>query len=347
MGEAARVLEVLDPTLLDRPITGAPVMPSEEEGPDPRMEAVTTLVAKGSYLDAAKAAESLLRENQRDMRLLGPYLFGGFVAQGMHALPAIFRSITRTLTENWDAFGPEAKKALFADNAVKWLLKMMSKHMEHHARLKDAQWQAWCEPGNHAPLQEALLLAEPVLAALASLPKSGSPEPFRSFLNALRAHAQALPPEVSAEPPAEEKAPDPEPEEEARGARDATPGKQGRPSSAPPDAGPMIPVSPPLAQLIRKLSAFEALVASEDFVKASVVAVDVLGTIERFDPRVYLPMLFSGFFTGLSQHAETIEPLLHGTESLSFRALDQLYRVDLDAFLAASQRQGGRPGDED
>ncbi|RKH56480.1 hypothetical protein D7V93_20220 [Corallococcus llansteffanensis] len=105
-----------------------------------------------------------------------------------------------------------------------------------------------------------------------------------------------------------------------------------------PDAGPTVPMSPALAQLVRKLSAFEALVEREDFVKASVIAVDVLATVERFDPRVYLPMLFSGFFNGLSQHADAIEPLLHGTESLGFRALDQLYRVDLDAFLTAQQR---------
>ncbi|WP_304984928.1 type VI secretion system protein IglI family protein, partial [Corallococcus sp. CA047B] len=120
-----------------------------------------------------------------------------------------------------------------------------------------------------------------------------------------------------------------------------------RPAAPEADAGPSLPMSPALAQLVRKLSAFEALVAREDFVKASVIAVDVLATVERFDPRVYLPMLFSGFFNGLSQHADAIEPLLHGTESLGFRALDQLYRVDLDAFLVAPQRQARNPGYEE
>jgi hypothetical protein len=101
-------------------------------------------------------------------------------------------------------------------------------------------------------------------------------------------------------------------------------------------AGPTVPVSPALAELIRKLAAFDALIQREDFTRASVVAADVLGVVERFDPRVYLPSLFSRFFAGLSRHAEQVEPMLQGTESLSFRAMDQLYRVDLQTFLAQS-----------
>jgi hypothetical protein len=99
-------------------------------------------------------------------------------------------------------------------------------------------------------------------------------------------------------------------------------------------AGPMIPVSPALADLMRKLAAFDTLIERQDFRRASVVAADVLALLERFDPRVYLPLIFSRFFAGLSTHAEQVEPLLHTTDSLGFRALDQLYRVDLDTFLA-------------
>ncbi|MBU8899462.1 hypothetical protein DRW03_28755 [Corallococcus sp. H22C18031201] len=345
MGDAAAVLEVLDITLLDRPITGAPVDLSTEEGADPRLEAITTWVAKGAYLDAARSAEALLRQDLRDVRLVCPYLFGGFVARGMHALPVLFRSLSLTLTENWEAFGPTAKKALFMDNGLRWMFRLMSKLMEHHARLKDAQWQAWTSGDNRPPLQEALGLAEPVMSAFGAMPRSGAMESFRTLLNGLRAHLQALPEPVSVVPPVEED--EEEEEAEAPSASEA----KGATARAEPKApsGPVLPISPPLAQLIRKLSAFEALIASQDFVKASVVAVDVLAVIERFDPRVYLPLLFSGFFTGLSQNADSIEPLLHNTESLAFRALDQLYRVDLDAFLVAQARQGGGGGfgDED
>jgi hypothetical protein len=72
-----------------------------------------------------------------------------------------------------------------------------------------------------------------------------------------------------------------------------------------------------------------------------VIAADVMHLVEHFDPRVYLPLVFSRFFAGLSAHAEQVEPLLQNTETLSFRALDQLYRVDLETFLAQGAGTGG------
>ncbi|GMT99179.1 hypothetical protein KH5H1_32980 [Corallococcus caeni] len=361
MGSPALVVEPVDFTLLDAEFTSAPVPLDESEGPDPRLEAITGLVAKSEYADAARAAAVLLREGVRDVRLVGPYLFGHFFADGMKALPVLFRSLKRTLTENWDFFGPMEKKLVFADTGLRWLLKMMGKHLEHHTRLKDAQWQAWCAPGSREPMEEALALGDPLIAALAILQKPACMDAMRTLLGALRSHAQGvpfLPPPEEPKPAAlaaaaapeeedddeEEEDDDGEEEEEARPAR-AKKAARARAQDAAQDAGPSVPMSPALAQLVRKLSAFEALVEREDYTKASVIAVDVLATVERFDPRVYLPQLFSGFFNGLAQHAEAIEPMLHNTETLSFRAMDQLYRVDLDAFLVAQQRQGqGRGG---
>ncbi len=354
MASPAPALEPVDFALLDTAFTTAPVFIDESEGPDPRMEAITGLVARSEYADAARAAAVLLREGRRDVRLVGPYLFGHFVADGMKALPSVFRSLKRTLTENWDFFGPVEKKLVFADTGLRWLLKMMGKHLEHHARLKDAQWQAWTAPGNREPLEEALALGDPLIAALAILQKSACMDAMRTLLGALRSHAQAVP---YLPPPEEPRpadaglaaAPDDEDDDEAEGedeeeARPTRVKKAARAEAQ--DAGPTVPMSPALAQLVRKLSAFEALLEREDYGKASVIAVDVLATVERFDPRVYLPQLFSGFFNGLAQHAEAIEPMLHNTETLSFRAMDQLYRVDLDAFLVAQQRQSSRGGSE-
>ena len=352
MGDAALALEAVDFSLLDAPFTGTPVPIDETEGPDQRLEAITALVARGAYQDAARAAEALLRQGVRDVRILGPYLFGHFVADGMKALPVLFRSLSRSLTENWDFFGPPGpKKPIFVDTGLRWLLKMMSKTLEHHTRLKDAQWQSWCTPGNREPLEEALRMGDPIIAAFSVLPKNACADAFRTLMGSLRSHGQGVPylppPEEPVSPgaptgPTLAAAPDEEEddEDEDDDEEEVRPKKRkGRAARAEAqDTGPTVPMSPALAQLVRKLSAFEALVQREDFVKASVIAVDVLATVERFDPRVYLPMLFSGFFNGLSQHADAIEPLLHGTESLGFRALDQLYRVDLDAFLTAQQR---------
>jgi hypothetical protein len=347
MAEAALVLGPLDISLLEAPLSGPPPESSEEEGPDPRLEAVAEHVAKGTYREGAHAAAALLREGRRDMRLVAPYLFGAFHEQDLKAMPVIFRSIAAVLTGSWEAFGPPAKRAVFADNGLRWLLKAMSKHMAHHEKLKDERWKRWCEPDNRAPLEEAIALSNPILAALATtLPKNGCAEPFRALVASLQAHVKALPTQprpvesapAAASQPDEEPQEDEEPREEEE-APQPEPVAAARVSPAAKSAAPGLPISPAMALLLQKLAAFDALIEREDFLKAGVVAADVLATVERFDPRVYLPAIFARFYTGLSQHAEIIEPLLHNTDSLTFRSLDQLFRVDLGTFLEQPTKQ--------
>jgi hypothetical protein len=349
MADAAVELGPLDIHLLETPLSGAPPDSSEEEGPDPRLEAVAEHVAKGTYLEGAHAAAALLREGRRDMRLVGAYLFGAFHEEDLKAMPVIFRSIVAVLTGSWESFGPPDKRAVFADNGLRWLLKTMSKHMAHHEKAKDARWARWCEPDNRAPIQEALELSNPILAAIATtLPKNNCAEPFRAVAAWLQAHVKALPAQLTAvgsKPAAAEAEPVDEPMEEEGEEPEEEPRAQpvaARRRPAQKGAEPGLPISPAMALLLQKLAAFDTLLARQDFLKAGVVAADVLTTVERFDPRIYLPAIFSRFFTGLSRNAEVIEPLLHSTDSLAFRSLDQLFRVDLDAFLDQPSGQDGQ-----
>ena len=63
---------------------------------------------------------------------------------------------------------------------------------------------------------------------------------------------------------------------------------------------------------------------------------DVSGTIERFDPRRFLPKMFSSFFRLMSQNAEDIGQLLDKGQSLQWKLLEQHYQVDLRSFVEAS-----------
>lgn len=330
MAESAKSLPPppLQPQLLDKLLDAeAPDLESSDE----RLEKVNGLVSRSAYLDAAREAEALLRQGLYDVRLVGPYLMGLFIEGGLEAMPAVFQGLSRTLLSNWQYFGPSERKDVFADGGLRWMLKVLNKHLEHHERLKDETWQRWCAPTNREPLEQALTLSEEIFSAFGRvMPRNGCEAPFRRLTQWLEGQLQSLPAPASLEEPEPE--PADEPEEASRG-----PSRQAGPvRSAPPSAGPSIPVSPALAQLMLKLAAFDTLVARQDFLRASVVAADVLNVVEHFDPRVYLPALFSRFFAGLSSHAEEVEPLLGSTESLSFRALDQLYRVDLDTFLDQS-----------
>jgi hypothetical protein len=347
MADAAAALTPFEGDLLEEPLQGTP---PEQENPDEedlRLSTVADHVTKGAYEQAARTAEELLRDGIRDVRIVGPYLFGSFVEQGLKAIPRIFHSVILCLTESWEAFGPREKKALLANNGLRWLFKTLSRHLLHHEKLKDEEWKRWREPSNRAPIEEGLSLGDPLLAACArTLPGGDCEQSVRPLLSWLQEHLRAVPAEA---PPMKEAplAAVPEPEEEPEEgpkAREFALEPQPRPvaiRSTVPAPSPGLLISPAMELLLRKLQAFDVLVAQQDFLKAGIVAADVLGTIERFDPRVYLPTIFARFFSGLSSHAETLEPMLHNTESLAFRSLDQLYRVDLDAFLAQESQALG------
>jgi hypothetical protein len=335
MGEPVKQqpLSPLELHLLDKPLYGDA---SDLESSDERLEKVNALVSRSEYMDAARAAEELLRQGIYDVRLVGPYLLGLFIEGGLAAMPVVFHSLSKSLLLNWPSFGPRERKDVFADGGLRWFLKVLNKHLEHHERLKDEKWQRWSLPSNREPLEQALTLSEEIFSAFGRvMPRNGCEAPFRRLCQWLEGHLQSLP------SPAPQQEPEPEPEDEPAQVEDS----QARPvepaRSAPAAAGPTMPVSPALAQLMRKLAAFDTLLERHDFQRASVVAADVLNVVEHFDPRVYLPALFSRFFVGLSMSAEQVEPLLHSTETLSFRALDQLYRVDLDAFLAQGADMDG------
>ncbi|MGZ3459746.1 MAG: type VI secretion system protein IglI family protein, partial [Archangium sp.] len=148
MGEPAQDLPPIDFHLLDKPLEAeAPDLESSDE----RLEKVNGLVARSAYVDAARAAEALLREGVYDVRLVGAYLLGLFLEGGLEATPVLFHSLSSTLLGNWPSFGPRERKDVYADGALRWLLKVLNKHVEHHERMKDETWQRWCAPGNREP----------------------------------------------------------------------------------------------------------------------------------------------------------------------------------------------------
>ena len=94
-----------------------------------------------------------------------------------------------------------------------------------------------------------------------------------------------------------------------------------------------LPVSHLLDLLIRRIVGFERLVRRKDYRRAAIVADDVLKAFESFDPRLYLPTVFSPFFSLLAQHGDKIQGQEPQADNLPTRALRYLYQVDLDAFV--------------
>lgn len=88
----------------------------------------------------------------------------------------------------------------------------------------------------------------------------------------------------------------------------------------------------PLRKLARTIQRFVQLVEQEDFVAAAVVAAEVQGAIEHFDPRLYLPAVLTPYFTTLASSSDELEPILKQRDSLAFTALRQLYQVAPQSF---------------
>lgn len=80
--------------------------------------------------------------------------------------------------------------------------------------------------------------------------------------------------------------------------------------------------------------------AADDHQRAAIVAADLLQTLDHFDPRLYLPFLFRKFFRILSVIGNDLTPHMEERTDLTYKALLQLYRVDLDYFVrSASNRK--------
>src|SRR6218665_3888066 len=188
---AEPALALLNPHLRDKPLQGEPL---ELDGSDERLEKITALVAKSAYAEAAREAEALLRGGLYDVRLVGPYLLGLFLDGGMESLPILFHSLSSTLLYNWQSFGPRERKDVFADGSLRWLLKVLNKHIEHHERLKNDTWKRWSAPGNREPLEQALALSEEIFSSFGRvMPRNGWEAPFRRLTPWVGGHLQSPP----------------------------------------------------------------------------------------------------------------------------------------------------------
>ncbi len=87
-----------------------------------------------------------------------------------------------------------------------------------------------------------------------------------------------------------------------------------------------------LQELGRKLTAFEQLVRKKEFGRASVVYQDVQTIVDHFDPRVFIPKMFGSFYALSMKHLDELLPDLEKKETPGWKAMEQLYRVDVDAF---------------
>ena len=329
-----------------------PLPPPRAGAPEPRLAQVRSLSNKGDYEQAARVAEAVLDDGAGDVLALSRYLFGVFLARGFAVLPRALDAMGRAVATAFE--DGSAKGRADADLSLGWLCRTVRDRVDFHHAHKDAVWRGWVEASDPAlcdAIGEACgRLAKAVEAAA---PKSHSLESLASLDTFARGTLRSVVPRPAPPSPPEPPRPAPEPEPVV----DAEPELDQVPEDAPPDAPDAAPASPapgpridrapaadegdsPAMRLLRrKLDAFATLVERGDFDRAAIVARDVERVVEHFDPRLYLPRLFAPHFRRLAAVGDALAPRWEGEGGVAWRALEQLYLVDLEMFLEGDEER--------
>ncbi|MCK6545286.1 hypothetical protein L6R52_05410 [Myxococcota bacterium] len=331
------------------------------DAPEGALREILRAVDAGDLARAAERSAQLLRTGVSDVRPLVYFSFGLFLERGAQSIPAILGVLEETFGARWSVVRPTERKETTAATATSWLFRTIVQHLDFHARMDDDVHRTW-------RLLDASTLGGPALEAAERLRGVMSARLGASraldMLSELEARvrtsfnrpapARPAAPTLSVVPlPAEAEHDDEVPAAEDLAAdvyvptpRDVVASKPAvrsvseRPApteparSVPaPEARATIEVTPAFEALMARLAAFTTLVERGDLARAAIVAADVQRTLSSFDPKIYFPRLLTPFFRLLSANIEALarEQGALGEDALG--ALEQLYAVDLEAFL--------------
>jgi hypothetical protein len=297
---------------------------------DPRWSDVTGLVQAGQFAEAAHKADELVRQGVYDVRLIGYLVFGHFLDEGPAGLPALFDALASVLNGNWEAIGPAAQRAKATQQSLSWLFKQMLKQLGRDENTKSDVWQRWVRDTTAEQVDEALAQAFLLQQAIEQRLANAAPavlELLGKVQAWLRSFQSALVPAATEPPVGEAAASTSAPAAQANGEAAAATAPAAA-VDAPPIAG-----SYHLQLLMRKIDVFAALLEKQKLPAARIVADDISEVIASFDPLLYFPKLFSRFSRLMAVHAAAMAELEMDREAPPVKALQSLYRVDLDEFL--------------
>jgi hypothetical protein len=317
------------------------------------LDEIMHLAQSAKYEPAALRAAELLESGCKDVRAFVVYALGVFAERGPASVPPLFDSISDVLSAIVPETPVSASTLRTTDTALRFGFRILKAHLDFDERRPEAARKPWTqrfESGSSAAVLRACADLRKAIHSLIEMPVCDAElgavverlEAYCARNDRERRDARAV--AVVGEP-------EPEPE---RG--EPSPVEVGSANVPPQLAGPEPPrpepsfarrasdsevdpsllvVSPALAQFIRKLEVFEQLVTSGSLGKAAIVAGDIRNVIAAFDPVVYLPNLLAPHFRLVSSSAEELSQYSAQSGTPAWQALEQLYRVDLDAFVEA------------
>jgi len=287
---------------------------------DPRFSDIATLVQEADFMAAAAEAEKILEESIYDIRIIGYFLYGVFIEQGVGMIGLIFECLNTLLVESWEAIGPVKRREKHTQAGLNWFMKQLFKKLDYEENNKSDAWDRWIEEVSSDDVQLALDAGNQLLQTFESVLEDDAPSLMEgvSKVNGWLESFQHL---VYREPEPEtelETELEPEPELEEQKKR-MTPSIEG---------------SYHLQLLLKKIAAFEQLIEQEKFDRAALIAGDINDIIGDFDPKIYFPKLFARFLLLLALNVGKLVEFEEYRESPEWKTLQELYKVDLESFVA-------------
>lgn len=307
---------------------------------DPRLSDIATLMQDGKYEEAATQSEAILEEQVYDIRIIGYFLYGHFIDQGVGAMADIYLCMRDLLRDNLDALGPVRNREKHIQTILNWLMKQLIKKLQYEEGKNSNLYEGWISEVSSDQVQEALDAGDelrhtlgPVLEDAAGSVLDGLMK-VNDWLTAFQRLVYREP-----EPEAEEgEEPEKWEEEEVGEEVDEAPRKAERkepylsiPRLDEDEIG--VEGSYPLKLLIRKLEAFDRLISAEKYSSAALVADDINNIIAKFDPKVYFPRLFTRFSLQFAANINELFAFEEHKNSVEWQAMQELYKVDLESFV--------------
>lgn len=318
---------------------------------DEELIRIGRLVNRADDAGFTEAARSMLSRDAAHVQPLSNFLFGVFMRYGPPALPPLLGVWHRALTTAWSRVQPADDRARAAVGALRWMLRTMVQRVDFHHRMEDPVFVSWkgsafygaetleVSSALREAINERLEGNELALGLLAELDERvrqhfsrRRPAPEPTPLGTLP--PVAAPPELADEAEGETASGEHVAVPDEASPLDATVTSAAQPAPTPGrPAGITLQVSPAMAALVRKIEAFAALLERDDLERAAIIAQDLEGLLQAFDPRLYFPRLLGGHFQRLAGVIEEMQARDVQQSPLKRAALAHLYHTDLARFL--------------
>ncbi len=291
---------------------------------DPRLSDIATLVQAGDFQQAALQSREILTEKIYDIRIIGYYLYGHFAESGLAALEEIFTCLAEILHKNIAALGPARNREKHIKNTLSWLFKTISNNLVYETEKRTeiySQWQASITPEQ---VQNILESGSGLQEAIAMLEVSSDiTDVFTKILEWVQVFQNVVHQEQNRD----------EEEQQLEVAKETVPQKEAVKTLNDNFTIEGIEGSYHMKLLMRKLDAFDRLVEADKLALAAIVADDINNSISNFDPKLYLPGLFTRFYVQFAKNLNSLISYVQFKNSAAWATLQELYKVDIESFI--------------